>query len=128
MTTRGFFGKRRSGPAGRVPPGQYLTDDFPVLSAANNYISGTVIVGTLNSRPSTTYLIDFYSNILPNPLGSGEGQTYLGATTLNTDGTGNGSFSVSFPVEIGIVGASARTPPERGGRGSSRTQEICVTS
>ena len=33
MVTRGFVGKRRGGPAGRIPPGQYVTDDFPVLSA-----------------------------------------------------------------------------------------------
>jgi DMSO/TMAO reductase YedYZ molybdopterin-dependent catalytic subunit len=34
MFTRGFRGKRQEGAeAGRVPPGQYLTDDFPVLSA-----------------------------------------------------------------------------------------------
>ena len=31
--SRGFRGKRRDGPPDRVPPGQYLTDDFPVLSA-----------------------------------------------------------------------------------------------
>ena len=32
--SRGFRGRRReAAPAGRVPPGQYLTDDFPVLSA-----------------------------------------------------------------------------------------------
>jgi DMSO/TMAO reductase YedYZ molybdopterin-dependent catalytic subunit len=33
--SRGFRGRRRSGRegGGRVPPGQYLTDDFPVLSA-----------------------------------------------------------------------------------------------
>ena len=31
--SRGFHGRRREGPAGRVPPGQYLVDDFPVLSA-----------------------------------------------------------------------------------------------
>jgi len=32
--TRGFGGRRRSeSPPGRVPPGQYVTDDFPVLSA-----------------------------------------------------------------------------------------------
>ncbi|KAB2344091.1 sulfite oxidase-like oxidoreductase [Actinomadura rudentiformis] len=30
--TRGFHGKRRGGDD-RLPPGQYLTDDFPVLSA-----------------------------------------------------------------------------------------------
>ena len=31
--SRGFRGRRREAPAGRVPPGQYVTDDFPVLSA-----------------------------------------------------------------------------------------------
>ncbi|MEA2783559.1 MAG: hypothetical protein QOK29_5115 [Rhodospirillaceae bacterium] len=34
FVSRGFRGRRRAdAPAGRVPPGQYLTDDFPVLSA-----------------------------------------------------------------------------------------------
>jgi DMSO/TMAO reductase YedYZ molybdopterin-dependent catalytic subunit len=33
--SRGFHGRRRepAGDAGRVPPGQYVTEDFPVLSA-----------------------------------------------------------------------------------------------
>jgi len=33
--SRGFHGRRREpeGDSGRVPPGQYVTDDFPVLSA-----------------------------------------------------------------------------------------------
>src|SRR5262245_27556266 len=34
ITSRGFTGRPRVKAAGgRVPPGQYLTDDFPVLSA-----------------------------------------------------------------------------------------------
>jgi DMSO/TMAO reductase YedYZ molybdopterin-dependent catalytic subunit len=34
FVSRGFHGKRRDeGPSDRVPPGQYLVDDFPVLSA-----------------------------------------------------------------------------------------------
>ena len=33
IISRGFRGRRRDGPPDRVPPGQYLTDDFPVLSA-----------------------------------------------------------------------------------------------
>src|SRR5690606_3927289 len=34
FVTRGFRGRRRDdGPEGRVPPGQYVTADFPVLSA-----------------------------------------------------------------------------------------------
>ncbi len=31
--SRGFRGKRRDGPPDRVPPCQYLTDDFPVRTA-----------------------------------------------------------------------------------------------
>jgi len=34
IVTRGFTGRRRTAERGqRLPPGQYLTDDFPVLSA-----------------------------------------------------------------------------------------------
>ena len=33
IISRGFRGWRQDGPRDRVPPGQYLTDDFPVLSA-----------------------------------------------------------------------------------------------
>jgi DMSO/TMAO reductase YedYZ molybdopterin-dependent catalytic subunit len=33
LVSRGFHGRRREGPSDRVPPGQYVTDDFPVLSA-----------------------------------------------------------------------------------------------
>jgi DMSO/TMAO reductase YedYZ molybdopterin-dependent catalytic subunit len=33
LVSRGFLGRRRQQGAGLVPPGQYLVDDFPVLSA-----------------------------------------------------------------------------------------------
>jgi DMSO/TMAO reductase YedYZ molybdopterin-dependent catalytic subunit len=33
IVSRGFHGRRRDEPRDRVPPGQYLTDGFPVLSA-----------------------------------------------------------------------------------------------
>jgi ferredoxin-NADP reductase len=33
IISRGFRGRRGEGPADRIPPGQYLTHDFPVLSA-----------------------------------------------------------------------------------------------
>ena len=33
VVSRGFRGRGRRDDSGRVPPGQYVTDDFPVLSA-----------------------------------------------------------------------------------------------
>jgi len=88
---------------GDADTGANQLQNFPVLSAATNTPGGTIIVGALNSQASTTYVIDFYSNVQPNPLGSGEGQTYLGSTNVTTDGSGNSSFSVSLPV-VTLVG------------------------
>jgi hypothetical protein len=33
LVSRGFRGRRRPDVADRIPPGQYVTSDFPVLSA-----------------------------------------------------------------------------------------------
>src|SRR3569833_2568332 len=33
IISRGFHGRRRQPGAGLIPPGQYLVDDFPVLTA-----------------------------------------------------------------------------------------------
>ena len=33
VISRGFRGRRSEGPSDRIPPGQHLVDDFPVLSA-----------------------------------------------------------------------------------------------
>jgi hypothetical protein len=45
--------------------------------------------GQLDSTPDITFTLDFYANTLPDPSGNGEGQTYLGSTTVITDNTGH---------------------------------------
>jgi hypothetical protein len=72
--------------------------NYPVLTAVSSTTGNTSISGTLNSKASTLYTIDFYSNASCDALFYGEGQTYLGSTTVTTDGSCNASFSVSFPV------------------------------
>ncbi len=72
--------------------------NFPVLSAVTNTPAGVFIAGSLNSRPSMTYTLDFYSNVVPSSTGSGEGQTWFGATNLTTGADSNLAFTVSIPV------------------------------
>ena len=44
--SRGFHGRRRpDAEASRTPPGQYLTDDFPVLSAGPTPHNSTALDG-----------------------------------------------------------------------------------
>ena len=60
--------------------------------------ANTRVVGTLNAMPNTTYVLDFYDNPTADPSGYGQGQYYLGATTVTTDVNGNVSFDVTFNV------------------------------
>jgi titin len=69
--------------------------NFPVLTNALAADGTTMIRGKLQSATNRTYWIDFYRNTSADPSGNGEGEQYLGSTTLITDTNGNGSFSVA---------------------------------
>jgi hypothetical protein len=72
--------------------------NFPVLTGAHVTGVGTNILGTLNSLANSSLRIEFFSSPACDPSGYGEGQTYLGATTVATDNGGNGTFDVILPV------------------------------
>jgi CSLREA domain-containing protein len=74
--------------------------NFPVLTGALSSGGTTTITGTLNSTPSTTFRIEFFAND-PDPLGVPvEGQQFLGFANVNTDATGNASFSVALNTPV----------------------------
>ncbi|HEX8264880.1 MAG TPA: dockerin type I domain-containing protein [Pyrinomonadaceae bacterium] len=71
--------------------------NFPVITSA--LTSGNV-TGTLNSTPTTTFRIDFYSNTATDGANS-EGRTYIGSTTTMTDSGGNAVFGFnSAPLSL----------------------------
>ncbi|HEY9171011.1 MAG TPA: Calx-beta domain-containing protein, partial [Verrucomicrobiae bacterium] len=72
--------------------------NFPLLTAATNTPTHTVIAGTLNSRPNLTYAVDIYSSFAPDPTGYGEGRTYLGTTNLTTGANSNAAFTLQLPT------------------------------
>jgi hypothetical protein len=74
--------------------------NYPLITSASALIGKTKIEGTLNSTPSKTFTLDFYSNAQADPSGYGEGEIYLGAATVATDLNGDVSFSVTVPVAV----------------------------
>jgi hypothetical protein len=75
--------------------------DFPVLASASTTGTSTTVTSTFREadEPDAMLTLDFYANPSPDPSGYGQGQTYLGSTTVMTDNTGNTpQFSVDFPV------------------------------
>ncbi|HEV8629582.1 MAG TPA: IPTL-CTERM sorting domain-containing protein [Thermoanaerobaculia bacterium] len=68
--------------------------------------SGTLTVsGTLASVASTSFRIQVFSNATCDPSGFGEGQSYLGETTVGTDGSGNAAWG---PLALAIPPGQAR--------------------
>ncbi|MDJ0892828.1 MAG: Calx-beta domain-containing protein [Gammaproteobacteria bacterium] len=88
--------------------------NFPVLSTALTDNTSTIAIsGTLNSTAGTTFRIEFFANT----SGSAEGQRYLGAATVTTDGSGDASFleSVSAVVAAGEYVTATATVDLGGG-------------
>lgn len=87
--------------------------NYPVLNSASSGGGNTTIQGTLNSKASTTFTLDFYANTACDPNGYGEGQTYLGSATVTTDAACDASFTASLPIVVPagqVVTATATDP------------------
>ena len=100
----------RAGPTGVTPndtgdgdTGPNDLQNFPVITSADP--STQTISGTLNSNPSVNgYRIEFFKNPTCDPAGNGEGMTFIGSTTVNTDGSGNASFTFIAPPATFVAG------------------------
>lgn len=83
----------------------------PVITSAKQKASGeTIITVTLDSVPSTGYVLQFFSN----PEGTDEGKTYLGGVYRFTDATGHLSYTFSTTKKIKLgknITATATSGP-----------------
>ena len=83
--------------------GANALQNFPIITSAT-YSSGSVLIsGTLNSTASSTFTVDVYGNAVLESAGNGEGKTYLGSTSVTTDASGNGSWSLTVALQSDSV-------------------------
>lgn len=82
--------------AGDADTGLNNLQNFPVISSANS----TTISGTINSSTANSVYplnIDFYANSACDPSGNGEGEVYLGSTSVAAPG----SFTFNYTPVAG---------------------------
>jgi hypothetical protein len=87
--------------------------NFPVLTTVMSTSNTTTIQGSLNSLPNTTFDIDFYSSAAVDPSGYGEGAQFFGTTSVTTNGNGDATINVTFPVALAtgrVITATATDP------------------
>ncbi len=98
--------------AGDADPGSNNLQNYPDLSLVISSGGNTRILGTLNSTPVTTFDIDFYASDSCDAYGYGEGQTYVGTTSVATNDQGEASFYVTLPqVPVGQAVVATATDP-----------------
>jgi hypothetical protein len=87
--------------------------NYPFLTLATTSGGIVSVSGLLASRPSTAYTLEFFSNTECDPSGYGEGRTYLGAWTVQTNESGNADFlaSLNFSVPLGSLITATATDP-----------------
>ena len=67
--------------------------NFPVITSVRSSGGSTTIEGTFNSTPDESrFRLEFFASAAADPSGFGEGQTFLGFTTVDTDVNGNATF------------------------------------
>ena len=62
--------------------------------------SAVTINGSLNSTPSTTFRLEFFSSAAQDSTGYGEAQTFLGSKDVTTDSTGNINYTATFSLPV----------------------------
>ena len=95
-----------------VDTGDNNLQNFPLLGTAYTLLGGVGVQGSLNSVGATTYRIEFFGNTAADPTGNGEGETFLGFTSVTTSSTV--SFTVGLPgtaVPIGNFITATATDP-----------------
>jgi hypothetical protein len=91
-------------PNGSETQGENNSQPYPILSAAG----GTLVRGTLNAAPNTSYRLEFFASGVPGP--AFQGQTFLGFLTITTDATGFAAFSAAVaPIPSGAAVTATAT-------------------
>ena len=71
--------------------------NFPVITSASVTGSKATVSGTLNSTGGTTFRLEFFSSAACDASGYGEGQTFIGSTSVTTESDGNQNFTFTSP-------------------------------
>ncbi len=74
--------------------------NFPVLNCAVSGNGTTTIRGSLNSLATTSFRIEFFSSDACDPLGSGEGKTFLGFQNVATNASGDATINATFATTV----------------------------
>jgi len=102
------------------------TEPPPVLAYAFSTAGGTTVSGSLSSVANTTFRIEFFASPTKDPSG-GQGKTFLGFTTVTTNGGGSATFTLSSLPVVSLGQFVSATATDAGNSTSQFAQDVLVT-
>jgi len=123
----GPFGVTPNDP-GDADGGGNNRQNFPVLSSATTTGSAVTVRGTLNSTAAANFRIEFFASQAADPSGFGEGQRFLGFSTVTTDGAGNASFNVQLSASVPAGQVITATAIDPAGNTSEFSRAVRATA
>ena len=100
----------------------------PVVSSAALDVTDLTVGGSMHGAANTAFTLEFFANHNCDSSGLGEGETYLGATDVTTDGAGNASFSTTLPADRATNDVVTATATDSGGNTSGFSACASVTT
>ena len=103
-----------------------VNDVLDVDSGPNDLQNFPVLVSAVSDAGDTTYRIEFFSSPAADASGHGEGEVFLGATSVTTDASGHADFSTLL-TGIGVTAGhvvSATATVDLGGGTYGSTSEF----
>ena len=101
--------------------------NFPVLTTAVLGLA-TTVSGSLNSAANTMFRVEFFATATGDATGYGEGQTFIGAISVTTNGSGNAAFAPALPAIIPAGQNITATATDPAGNTSEFSQNVTVTT
>lgn len=77
--------------------------NFPTITSAARTNDTVRIIGEYNGPADETLTLEFFSNIFVGSSNYGQGQFYLGETSVTTDEAGHATFDVTFTITTGAL-------------------------
>jgi trimeric autotransporter adhesin len=88
-----------------APPDADGIQNYPLLGSASVNGTGTRVTGTLASKPSSSFRLEFFASAEREENSSealngvfGEGRTFLGTIDVTSDATGHATFTADLPA------------------------------